>query len=338
MNYQKIKQKIKFGAVAAAMTISSLTPSAAFADELFPGYDPVPLDYSGAPVFYISKIDQTNNEVEFKLYTEEVDYSSQIENVEVRWSKEARNDWGEVVFSNDSTPFSEYYTEDDYAFKKYVVGAEVNLWDDQFYIWRYTVTLTDGSKWANYLDFSDCGPYVAYGMGCEVIGNMFGEQYNTMLYGSVMVEVKERPVEPEPEPVEPEPVEPEPELVEPEPEPVGPEPTELTEDLSDSSEGEVIEVENETPRTIERVVTVASFVKNPAEETEVEELENDAEVQEGSGNTTLDVPLLGGKTGECGNSFWWLPYFLGGAVLGTGLTLFLFFIFDKHKKNRTYLI
>ena len=350
MHYQKIKQKLKVGAVATAMVVSNLVQNTAFASELYPGHDYVPLDNSGSPVFYISKIDPTNNQLEFFYNTDA--NNAEISGVEVGWIADrstnilgmdilsyesATNAWSQRVFSNGTKQFSEYLDREDGGVKYYTVDAEVSLTNNVFKDLFYIVNLADGSKWINSVEYGDCGYFWSYGKSCNVLSFMPGMEYNNILYTLKDVEIKNTGSSTtESEPTNNS-------IDEPETQPN----TDVVSDNSIDREPTTLEnnekvemVSSEMPETIEKAVTVASFVKSTVEETDSEDFdedEDDEDVYEGSGDTTLDVPLLGKSEKEI-NYLWWLPFFLGGAALGAISTWFLFSILKKRKESRTHII
>ena len=352
MNYQKFKRKIKVGMVAGAMLMMNFSALPTFASELYPGHDYVPLNNSGEPVFYISRIDPTNNELEFTLDKEVVN-ESEIQGVEVGWISDrssnvlemdvlsyetASNSWSQRVFANGETSFSTYFSEENDFYRKYLVPTEVDLKNNVFKDLFYIVNLDNGEKWINSIDYGDCGYAWYYGESCDVIGFMAGMELNNIFYQLVDTTMKDTGVEPEPAPVS------EPES-EPVVEPLEPEPTvEPADELvikPEKTEAELestVKDEQETPR---KIATVASFVKDVKEMNsggDSEENNDETEVLEGSGDTVLDVPLLGKAEEKTENPLWWLPFFIGGTAFGAVSTWFLFFIFDRHKRNRTYII
>ena len=84
-------------------------------------------------------------------------------------------------------------------------------------------------------------------------------------------------------------------------------------------------VEAATVKTVENVMVLDSDDEDYEEEIGKEEVDL---APEGPGDTTLEVPTLG-KTEI--NEFNWLPYFIGGAVLGAFSTWFLISMINKRK-------
>jgi hypothetical protein len=355
MNYQKLKNKIKLGMVAGAVLISSFLGAATYANELYPGHEYVP-KISGMPIFVISKIDLTNNELELSLKNEAEAYESEIKNVSVGMitdratlrtkdvlSFNSTKDTGSrEIFSSGETPFLEFFSGSNEEYRKYTVTPEVPLTEDNVGILLYIVELNDGTKWVNIADYWECGAYWFYGMTCNMLGYMPGSDVNNVGYQMFSTEVKNPPA-----PVEEQTAE----LEEPiaEPEESTSEPDALLTELEASTEESAVDqaTENQEIENIEVVIepdtevatlaivskTAGVALESSDDESQDEEIE-DFEVDEGSGDTMLNVPLLGQT--ESKTEFNWLPYFIGGATIGTTSTCFLFYILKK--KNRTHII
>ena len=175
------------------------------------------------------------------------------------------------------------------------------------------------------------------------------------------------PANPEPEPVNPEPVEPEPLISELEPtvsesEPVIPESTnstsaESTEPVTSKTETVISKTEVKTSSEPVALVTVAkvevpntdqSSTDTADDVAEISEVEFDDEYDdeyedydeysdsnEGFGDTTLEIPMLGGtdetkEKSSCEKENV-IPYILIGAGIGATLTCFLLFVINRVK-------
>lgn len=408
----KLKQVIKKGGVmfAASVMVLPTIATPVYATDLYPGHSYVPLDNTGAPVFYISKIDPTNNQLEF-YHNSGWGENIEVDTVEVGWIADrsavninrdilsydsARNTWSQTVFSGESK-ISNYLTQEDGDIKRYTVDTEVALSNNVFKDLFYIVNLTDGTKWINTVDYGDCGYNWSYGMSCDVMSYIPGFEYNNILYDLKNVEIKqpvseqisggtdastdvttdeqtnnetnnetasgetleekteEKVDEPETE-TQPETIavdETAVPLTEENIKEINEKTVETADPTDEQSMADVVEANDNTEtevveKTASELKAVTAVVRtnmnsDTTDETEYEEGDDEAEDEdededeidfspEGNGDTTLDVPLLG-KTEQIESSlvFNWIPYFIGGAAVGTILTLILNSIIKRRK-------
>lgn len=353
MKLQKLSKKIKLAAFVLAFT---LAPTEVFASEAYPITD-YPPRINNVPGFYITMIDPTNNQIEFTL--------NELFGVEparfgVAWIEDRANAEADVrsftgvdesfarkVFWSDDydLELESYHSRDVAGFlRKYVIDSEVDLRENIYHDFYYIIETTDGERWANKVTYDECGEAWTEGMACFNAGIKNDTEVDNVTYG--LGEAPEKFIKteiyrshPEPEPV----VEPEPD------EPVEPDDSEP----SDSDETGVVEGENaenaeksdsvqnsddaQAPVVIERAV--AQVARN-ATDTDEEIVEETDEVNEGFGDTTLEVPMLGGaeKTDEkieC-EKINVLPYVLSGVGIGAISTWFLFLMIKKAKTLQAF--
>lgn len=247
-------------------------------------------------------------------------------------------------------------------YKTFTVDASIDLRHNVFKDMFYIVELTNGEVWMNKLNYETCGINWTMGKSCnkayfvndKLVDNVvyqledaptekFQRRYTTPTVEPEPVVEPEPIVDPEPV-IDPEPtVEPEP-VIEPEPV-VNPEPTVEPEPIANSEP--TVDPDPEQPTTGESsgdsddekpslIANVASTVKyatdvtsdDVSDDNNIYNMEDDelTEANEGFGDTTLEVPELGGgvTTTKCDEFNFW-PYllfgFLGGIFLSSVLSL-----------------
>ena len=94
--------------------------------------------------------------------------------------------------------------------------------------------------------------------------------------------------------------------------------------VEDKAEADVVKL-----ATVEAKSVAKNKIGAEAEVAPVADTGETTETPEGPGETTLDVPILGGNNESL--KFNWIPYFVGGAVLGWILTWFLVYFVMKKK-------
>ena len=245
-------------------------------------------------------------------------------------------------------------------FKTFTVDASIDLRHNVFKDMFYIVEFTNGEVWMNKLNYEECGINWTMGKSCnqayfindQLVGNVvyhledaptekFQRRYTTPVTDPEPVMEPEPTVDPEPT-VEPEPViEPEP-VVEPEPtidpEPtVEPEPTIEPEPVTEPEQPTVGDTTNdsegEKPTLIANVASTVKYAtdvtsSDTSDDNNIYNIEDDelTEVNEGFGDTTLEVPELGSgvTVTKCDELNFW-PYllfgFLGGIFLSSVLSL-----------------
>ena len=350
----------------------------------------------GLPTFILSRVDLTNNQLEFSVNINwlgekvlsnfgagYVTNRAAVRSLDILEYDSVSNPWSERVFWSDNEDLSKYMYKsggiDGWA--KYVVDAESDLLLNDSGELFYLAEFTDGDKWLNEFDYSECLSEWSRGMECDAMPMMNGNsQAFEIKYilseapdGKLMVgqtqeqksknEIVSGPEsgsEPESENFE---VVSEPEIavenienatdvengtdIEVETEALGGETTNNTFNIENADELEgkvdngVVEVSIETKKVLATKnsengakgdLKLASVKQTTKEAKEIGEGVADGDVAvdtpEGPGETTLDVPTLGEASKI---DFNWLPYFLGGAVLGWILTWFLVYIVMKKK-------
>ena len=340
MSSKNVINKIKVGIAAVLMLSSGVSP--VFASEEYPGHD-YPGQLYGMPVFSITRIDLTNNQLEFSmnevgLYGKVLknfgagwitDHSAGVENMDLRAYESVSNVWSQRVFWSDDNNLSNYISYDDGSWKKYTVDSEVDLKSNDTYRLFYIAEFEDGDKWISRISYEDCASAWTEGMSCDSKGYISGSlNYDHTKFKLVAAPKKivDEPEQPVVEPVAVEPVseEPTPEPT-PTPENMTTEPT--VEQLG--TEAKTNDVEAATVKTVENVMVIGGDTEEIDDEADDETDDEEIDLSpEGPGETTLDVPTLG-KTEVIG--FNWLPYFIGGAVVGGGLTWFLVYLNNKRK-------
>ena len=342
MSSKNVINKIKAGIFAVLMLSSGVKP--VFASEEYPGHD-YPWQLYGMPVFSITRIDLTNNQLEFSmnevgLYGKVLknfgagwitDHSAGVENMDLRAYESVSNVWSQRVFWSDDNDLSSYISYDDGSWKKYTVDAEVDLRSNTTYRLFYIAEFEDGDKWISRISYEDCASAWTEGMSCDSNGYISGSlNYDHTKFNLVAAPIKattelDQPVAEEPAAEEP--------IQEPASEPeLTPEPTlevAATETTAEQPEMKTDNVEAATVKTVESVMVLEGDTEEIDEEADDEADDEEIDLSpEGPGETTLTVPTLG-KTEVIG--FNWLPYFIGGAVVGGGLTWFLVYLNNKRK-------
>ena len=389
----KVKNVFKKVQAIMAAIFLLLSPSgAAFASG---GERSFPKIVDGLPTFILSRVDLTNNQLEFSVNINwlgekvlsnfgagYVTNRAAVRSLDVLEYDSVSNPWSERVFWSDNEDLSKYMYKsggiDGWA--KYVVDAESDLLLNDSGELFYLAEFADGDKWLNEFDYSECLSEWSRGMECDAMPMMNGNsQAFEIKYilseapdGKLMVgqtqeqknknEIVSGPEsgsEPEsrselesgsePEPENSEVVsELEPETnIEVETEALGGETTnnafniENADELEGKVDNEVVEASIETKKVLATKnsengakgdLKLASVKQTTKETKEIGDGVADGDVAvdtpEGPGETTLDVPTLGEASKI---DFNWLPYFLGGAVLGWILTWFLVYIVMKKK-------
>ena len=318
-----LSKNIKMLKMVAVLFLSSLVATApAFADEAHPGHD-YPRRLYSMPVTAITEIDLTNNQLELSVNTVGL-YGRVVKYFGVGWVTDnsgehddllaydsVSNDWSVRVFQNDDEDLSVYTSRISDGWGIYRVDAEVDLKENTSGELFHIVELEDGDKWISKISYADCLGEWTDGMSCLIQGYYNGNpDYYYAYYGLVPVEKK----------VKIEVTEPKESTPEPEPE----EPTQ--EEMTTDESGVVDMVESPTTKVVENIMVIDSGGAEN-EENETEEYEIDL-ASEGPGSTTLEVPTLGRIEKE---TFDWWPYFLGGVLVGGGLTWFLVYIYNRRK-------
>ena len=389
----KVKNVFKKVQAIMAAIFLLLSPSgAAFASG---GERSFPKIVDGLPTFILSRVDLTNNQLEFSVNVNwlgekvlsnfgagYVTNRAAVRSLDILEYDSVSNPWSERVFWSDNEELSKYMYKsggiDGWA--KYVVDAESDLLLNNSGELFYLAEFADGDKWLNEFDYSECLIEWSRGMECDAMPIMNGNSQTFEIKyilseapdGKLMVgqtqeqknknEIVSGPEsgsEPEsrselesgsePEPENSEVVsELEPETnIEVETEALGGEITnnafniENADELEGKVDNEAVEVSIETKKVLatknsengaKSDLKLASVKQTTKEAKEIGDGVADGDVAvdtpEGPGETTLDVPTLGEASKI---DFNWLPYFLGGAVLGWILTWFLVYIVMKKK-------
>ncbi|MBP5512076.1 hypothetical protein J6X90_01685 [Candidatus Saccharibacteria bacterium] len=332
-----IKKIIKRIMLAVGAIILAV-PSAAFAlDRLVFVSIYVPrINYN--PVFYISRIDIKNNELEFVYNT---DYEKQIARFGAAWVKDEEKwnlpydsirtypsvdeEWSEKIFwSGDyELEIEKYITSTDGSLAHYVIESEADLKENDTMAIYYIVETTDDERWVGIALYNTCGTEDWGDNACYSNNKFIREkEYSAATY--YLDKAPVRKVESEPkrvledeEPIPETKVIPEPEVIsEPEPETIAvpkeerkmEEDTPKEENTVSDEEVVVTREEDEEPvllATIE-IPELEDELDADEEVTEIEEesednidiYSEDDEVYEGFGETTLDVPILGNVKGD----------------------------------------
>lgn len=327
----KLKELLKKLGLAI-LSISLLTPMSTFASDEFSGVD-YPSRINNIPAVYISRIDFTNNELEFTLNTLEgkklarfgaawvKDRSDEYLNADARSYPSVDEVWSEKIFWSDDydLDIESYHSNDSSFFKRYTVDAIVDLKDNIYWDMYYIAETTDGIRWVNKVTYGNCGSVWQAGKAC--IGNVFRNetevdnvQYflrdapekftKTEIPRVVVIPDPEPTVEPEPTPesepvVEPEPTfelesTPEPELTMGSETTIEPEATvNETENISKPENDPVLITGVEVLAT-QGLTDTDNDINEEFEDNIIEELEDFNEFYEGFGDSTLGVPILGG--------------------------------------------
>ncbi len=165
---KKIMKRIMLMVGAIILTM----PSVAFALEklVFVSIYVPRINYK--PVFYISRIDIKNNELEFVYNT---DYEKQIARFGAAWVKDEEKwnlpydsirtypsvdeEWSEKIFwSGDyELEIKEYITSTDGSLAHYVIESETDLKENDTMAIYYIVETTDGERWVGIALYDACG-------------------------------------------------------------------------------------------------------------------------------------------------------------------------------------
>ena len=360
MNLKDIGKKVRI-MVAGVAVLSSVVAKPVFADSEYGGRLIVP-QTNNIPQFFIKRIDMTNNQLEFALLsriTKTVlrfgagwvsDRSEPFVNADVRTYNLGDPGITTAFWSGDENAEDFVSSEEGGYYKTFTVDASIDLRHNVFKDMFYIVEFTNGEVWMNKLNYEECGINWTMGKSCNKAYFI-----NDKLVDNVVYQLEDAPTEKfqrrytsptvEPEPVvEPDPiVDPEPIIdpdptVEPEPviepEPVAnPEPTvdsepeqPTTGENSDDSDGEKPSLIANVASTVKYATDVTS--DDVSDDNNIYNMEDDelTEANEGFGDTTLEVPELGGgvTATKCDEFNFW-PYllfgFLGGIFLSSVLSL-----------------
>ena len=346
----KIK-KIKVLVAVFAVVLSGLvTPVFADSEEILGSY---PTQVNSIPDFYIYRIDIENNQLSFAfdpLFTngKEIsefgagwisDRSEAVLNRDIRTFSEISGGSVQRVFWSDDWEIEDFYAFDLGFRKIYTVDSEVSLRNNPFKDMFYIVKFTDGDIWMNRVNYGNCGWNWTEGKSCEAGSYTIGKEEDNVYYQLMNAPEKfirtrftkkasgvddsgdgDDPQEPG-------------DLIEPDDE--GSDETASRDDVdanggdSDAvSEVVVAESEEVTP-----VMAVASTVKYATYSTAGFSGDDEVtEVNEGFGETTLDVPKLGGAEQACKEISPWL-YLVAGAAAGSILTWFLLLITRRNSRT-----
>ncbi len=364
MIIRKTTRRIKEVVVTMAVCTFGAT-SSVMATSNYPGHDYPPRASNNVPAIYMSRIDIENNQIEFTVDTERLDDKT-ISNIGVGWAKNnsylmensnileyetVETDWSEKVLKKSTDELASYLARSSEFEQVYIIDADVDIKSNELNKMFYIVDFTDGSKWINNASYEDCGQAWVPGLNCVAGRFSSMKEYDNVVY--VTAGAPEKFIGTNPEPTEPEPVEPEPITPDPTvsddvgpttPEPVVDDPEPVVSDPEVISENREIENEEKAqvndnkntvvlasaPQTIDTVQSKNITLDDDEEDNNIyEEL---TEAPEGAGETTLDIPMLGG-TNKC-DEFNWLPYFIAGTALGAISIWFLFSIIKKVKNDR----
>ena len=198
---KNIINKIKAGIFSVLALLAWENP--AFASEQYPGHD-YPTQLYGMPTFSVTRIDLTNNQLEFSLNTDMDALNGKILNHFGAWwvtddlavsgmdllaYDSVSNTWSMRVFWNDMDAPSKYLSEISGVWEKYVVDAEVDLKMNTSGKLFYIAEFEDGDKWISRISYQDCMEAWTDGMSCDIqgyVGN--GANYDHIYYGLVPVE------------------------------------------------------------------------------------------------------------------------------------------------------
>ena len=182
MSSKNVIKKIKIGITSVLMLSTGVTP--AFASEQYPGHD-YPTQLYGMPTFSITRIDLTNNQLEFSLNTDMdalngkvlnhfgagwVTDESAVSNMDLLAYDSVSNTWSTRAFWNDADVPSKYLSETSGAWEKYTVDAEVDLKTNTSGKMFYIAEFEDGDKWISRISYQDCMGAWYDGMSCDIQG------------------------------------------------------------------------------------------------------------------------------------------------------------------------
>jgi hypothetical protein len=349
----KIMNKIRLLTLGVAM-LSSVISTPVFADENYSGRMIVPRT-NNVPQFFIRRIDITYNQIEF-AYAIGLAGAKTIAKFGVGWVADDSLAGADVrtynfgdpgiqtVFWSGNEVISDFASADVGYFKTYTVDSDVDLNSNTSRELFYYVEFTNGEVWMNKASYTDCGNSWTMGKSCNKAYYMNDKEIDSVVYQLENVpetkfQRKYTPVaEPEPESEPTQDPEPTTALV-PEPEPVAePELPESEPVVTEFTESNNISGDKEEARAL--IAKVASTVKYATDTTSTdtddeEDIDEDDEDEimdsnEGFGDTTLDVPVLGGVS-KCDELNFW-PYLLLGFGGGIFSALVLSYI---KKANKT---
>jgi len=326
MRLKKITKNIAGGFLAMTMVVTGMT-APVFADEEVNTF----IRENSAtkmPQGYISLIDPTNNQIEMMITISGL-YAG-ISGVDIGWVKDDMwrdprvytidANYAQRVFSADGD-LSEYHVRFFNDTWKYRFSSEVDLKENPNSSLFYIIRLDNGARMVNEVSYGNCMAEWEDGKGCEL--DLYrGTTYNNIVYKLVDV-VKAFPEGGEDNSEGGE-----------------------TGDEAENRNEKTVEMENSSATTsvnngggsekssnkiVSEAGTGGESKEEPSEELEeVEESEDDfTEVEEGAGDTTIEVPKLGGPENNC-NEINWILIFLGGAGLGAISTWFLINKLGKH--------
>ena len=395
-------KNIKNVAMGSVLVLSGMVGPSAFADE---ESMQIPVGFDERPQFELTKIDLTNNKLDFgmtqvRLPGEIQDFGAWIvKDDNVADSEELGEDALLRAFSNAGIGADNYYRYSVSTTKHYVVPAEINLLEESTGKILYMTELLDGTVWAHLIDYSECLSGWTFGKACVADTFERDSNWNVTEINYVLADVEIEPEETEEPGESDEPVVPDDPGVtdesgglnesgvtdipgEPDepgttdesgvpdksgeikesgvPDDIresenmesnnrqenlsGNEPENLSRDdgLKDDGPARVDDADNFSnlattgnPDGAGNYNTASSSNMVDTSDTN-EETNESKEVEEGAGNTTLEVPELGKKT-ESENTLQnltWLLIFLAGALTGALSTWFLLSDHRKMSKNR----
>ena len=354
---------IKFKNVIAssALILSGITSPNVFADT---GNYQIPIGFDDRPQFELTKIDLTNNKFDFgvtqvRLPGDILTFGAWIVN---DFDINNLDDLDETslteAFWNGDRDISSYYHHSKNTTRHYITPATVNLAEESTGKMFYMAELSDGTVWANLVDYSDCLSGWTFGKAC--IADTFEQEMGfatTINYVLADVEIESTeptdPVEPEEPigPVEPtDPVNPVDITDNPDSGQTNPTDSDLNnldntpvEKNTDSEEREpkVTEKIIETVKTVEVANSTTSNSLSDSSNSDGSDSSNDAETDKTEYNTdekadesVLEVPELGKKNDNILNNLSWILIFISGMLLGTTSTWFLLSDHKKMKQNR----
>ena len=317
----------------------------------YPGHSyPERLSNINIPGVTVNRIDFENNQIEM-VFNPRTYLNKTIKKVSMGWVKNHSEEvdnldllsygtvnvgWAQKVFEMDFETLKTYKAKEIGVYRVFIldpddgVDLKTNLDKRMFFI----VDFTDGTKWIDQLTYSNCD--YTPGKSCNVLRYQYEREYDVLIYALADAPTKFIRNLPETEPVN-----------------TGNDSVDanIDETLDDAENvdvsGEVEEKDTNETDTIEVVVAsmpetidiVNREVKSSDDDTmsmkkedldELDESENTDGVEEydesfdGPGETTLDIPVLGGVSSEKCNNADWILIFISGAVAGTVLTSFLF--------------
>ncbi len=333
--------------IGISMAVLAISPSVMATDE-YSGRD-YPQFHDGVPAITLSRIDETNNQLEFIVDTRymgnrkptrlsaglPLDYDDSgfellaHENVDDSNSIRVLNiDWNEALAYRTSSGIYDVY----------IFNPEVNLGDDVIHKMFYVVDFADGTKWINLAIYDACANWKD-GNSCNVLYYDGTREYATAIYRLTKAPAKfdvplwEPKVSDGEEELETE------EKLENEGELGTEEELETSEEESEtepeSNSGVVVAIETEEEA---REVLLSSMPKTlDTIDIEGSEGEEIVDSPDGAGETTLDVPILGNMKQKEEKTFNWLIYFIAGTAVGATSTLFLFSMFKRFKNGKRSL-